>query len=150
MSRTLRVALVGALALCVPAAPAADAGTTPPLERSLVGTWRLSSFNLVDPTGAVVGRPYGSKPVGKLTYTPDRHVWVVVARRGATKEGDNALWYTGTFTVAGSTVTHRVEASSMPAAEGTDQVRRAQLAGSRLTLSAGTNPKLVLVWKRAR
>jgi Lipocalin-like domain len=73
------------------------------------------------------------------------------ARRGAAKESTNALWYTGTFTVKGSTVTHRVDASNMPPAEGTNQVRRAKLEGSRLTLSAGAAPAiLVLVWKRAR
>jgi hypothetical protein len=48
-------------------------------------------------------------------------------------------------------VTHHVDASNMPAAEGTDQVRRAKLERDRLTLSAGAAPAIVvLVWKRAR
>jgi hypothetical protein len=48
-------------------------------------------------------------------------------------------------------VTHHVDASNMPPAEGTDQVRRAKLEGNRLTLSAGTAPAiLVLAWKRVR
>ena len=75
----------------------------------------------------------------------------LVARRGTAKEGTNAVWYTGTFSVKGSTVTHHVDASNMPPAEGTDQVRRAKLEGNRLTLSAGTAPAiLVLAWKRVR
>ena len=146
MLRTLLVAL----AVSAIAAPAASAGSKPPLDRQLLGTWRLSSFNLVDRSGTVVGQPYGARPVGKITYSPDRTMWALVARRGVPKDAENALWYTGTFSVKGRTVTHHVDASNMPPAEGTDQVRQAKLEGNRLTLSAGTNPKLVLVWKRVR
>jgi hypothetical protein len=148
MSRILLAAI--AVVLLV-AAPEASAASKPSLAQRLVGTWRLTSFDVVDGSGNVVAQPMGPKPVGKLTYTADRTMWALVARRGATKDGTNAVWYTGTFTVRGSTVTHHVDASNMPAAEGTDQVRRAKLERDRLTLSAGAAPAIVvLVWKRAR
>jgi hypothetical protein len=122
------------LAIALPAAAGAE--TTGKVVHRLTGTWRLLSFVSRGPEGTTY--PFGRDAVGKLTYTRDRQVWALVARRGASKNLPDALWYTGTFAVKlkTQTVHHRVAYSAIAAWEGTDLVRGYRFHGShRLTLT---------------
>lgn len=121
----------------------------------LEGSWQLLSFVLRSTDGAL-SYPYGKDAVGKLTYTRDGNQWATVARRGASKNLPDALWYTGTFDInlERQTIIHHVLYSNISAWEGTDLVRRFKLRDGRLTLTvAPTSPggqTGVLKWKRLR
>ena len=160
--RHQRCAAAAAIAVAVPAgalvvgaggeaaarpAAAAKAGVTP--TSASVGTWRLWSAVTRAEDGTAIGKPFGSRPQGKLTYTSSGQMWALVLRRGAPRS--TALWYTGTFGVdrKGGTVARRVRYAAVEAWEGTDQVRFAEFNGRRLTLTVGAaNTGVVLSWKR--
>ena len=153
MLRSL-VACVVALLLVMTGDAAAATKPAPlnSVERELLGTWRLKSFVVRDSAGNET-KPLGSKPVGKITYSPDRTMWALVARRGATKELPDANWYTGTFRVnrKAGTVIHTVDASNITTWEGTEQVRKLELSGNRLTLSiVSADSSSILRWRRAQ
>lgn len=136
---------------------------------SLIGTWEL-----VEWTATVNGRrshPFGGNVAGRLTYTPDGHMWATLMRRdrdplesttlaGATAS-DRAsaaagyLNYSGRYTDEGERVVHHVDLSLMPNWVGDDQVRNITWRGDELELStepeAGPGGSAIvnrLRWKR--
>ena len=148
LGRTTAVSAIAALvalglAAIAIAGPSKDQSGKPKtraeVERALIGTWRLTSFPVTDPTGAVVGSLYGDDPVAKVTYTPQGDFWAFVGARdrsGAPGAGQQ-LWYTGRLEVRARAheVVHHVQYSSLPAIEGTKLVREYDLHGNRLVLS---------------
>jgi hypothetical protein len=159
----LLAAAVGAIALLgwlIGTSPAGVHGTRgadakAKVARHLEGSWRLLSFALRSPDGAL-SYPYGKDAVGKLTYTRDGNQWATVARRGVSKNLPDALWYTGSFDInlKRREIVHHVQYSSISAWEGTDLVRGFKLRDGRLTLTiAPPSPggqTGVLKWKRLR
>jgi Lipocalin-like domain len=134
-----------------------------------VGAWKLISLERRTAAGAVT-YPLGEHPVGRLTYDamgrmsaqlmrPDRPKFKADddARTGSTEEKiaayDGYTAYYGTYTVneADHTVIHHVEASLYPNWIGSDQLRKYEFSGDRLTLrvvSSGGERRLV--WERVR
>ena len=141
----------------------------PILASRLVGTWRLVDWTISADDGSV-RRPYGEQPDGLLSYTADGHMQVNIAARDRApvlaaastdaERRDRAFLsyfaYGGTWTVAGADVMHRVETALVQGLVGTNQVRRADLDGTALALSAdavsattGRTVRHVLRWRRA-
>ena len=139
-------------------------------EQSLVGTWRLCSYQAQDEDGNVT-YPFGQDAVGFLIYTPDGHVAAQLgkANRSGAIEGRWAdasadaiaaaardyYAYCGTYHVGREEVVHKVAVSLIPNWIGSDQVRRFSFQGDRLTLATPPLPidgrlqVATLVWERA-
>lgn len=133
------------------------------------GTWQLVSWELRDGDGRV-SYPMGRNPVGRLIYSGDGHMSVLITGRGRRKviPGDPVLGvpdatitvarrsisYAGSFQRSGDRVTHRVELSTFPDWVGTDQERLISWQDGCLILSAlpttvgGREQSAVLVWER--
>ncbi len=131
-----------------------------------VGTWKLVSWEVAQPDGTI-RYLYGKEVVGYLIYTadgymaaeimdPDRqqsdpHFPLEPAAAQTLPESDRAraystyVSYCGTYTVAGTTMTHHVKAGLIPSWTGRDQPRTFQFDHGRLIITAG-NQKLT--WER--
>jgi 3-hydroxybutyryl-CoA dehydrogenase len=140
---------------------------------SVVGTWRLSSFDHLNARGELVVRLYGEAPRGYLTYTEDGRFHLNVMRdgresfRGPIPEAGTAderaaafassLSYAGTWAVSSApeapVMSHRVEVSSFPNWSGVNLQRALSVSARELTLTAtsGLPPgeKVVVAWERA-
>jgi lipocalin-like protein len=136
---------------------------------ALVGAWRLLSWENRAADGQIT-YPMGADALGYLLYTADGRFSVTISRRGragfaagdllsgTTEEQARAVEgfvaYAGRYSFHGDRVIHHVELSLFPNWVGSDQERWVELAGGRLTLSAG--PLLLagkqqvpsLVWER--
>lgn len=139
---------------------------------SVVGTWRLTSFDRLDANGALVTHLYGEAPRGYLTYMNDGHFHLNVMRSArATFAGpipesgtvderaaafSSSLAYAGTWGVSSASgapvMTHRVEISSFPNWSGVHLERGLQVTARQLilTATAGLPPgeKVVVAWER--
>ncbi|MGO1051423.1 lipocalin-like domain-containing protein [Crossiella sp. CA198] len=126
-------------------------------EASLVGRWRLDWYRELDvATGATLSDPFGPNPNGRLLYTARGHMSVHLARTdGQTHGVDYYFGYTGTYTLAGDQVVHKLEISSHPELTGAEQRRGLKFEGDRLTLSTpeyvvdGRARVAALCWLRA-
>jgi lipocalin-like protein len=155
------------LMLVIPAVAAAQSAP------SLVGTWRLVSFESRDSAGGVQ-YPLGQGAVGQLTYDANGNMSAMLMkadrrpfasqdiRRGTDSEVreafDGFVGYFGTYTIdsAKHTVTHHVRGASYPNWAGGDQVRYYSIDAARLVLTTppiqigGRALTSVLVWDRVR
>lgn len=123
------------------------------MNESLVGVWRLLSYETERPDGAVV-QPFGPRVTGMLIYTADgcmsgqvmkndRAPLPAAYRKGGAAESiaaafDGYIAYCGRwrYDVSRGEVIHIVEASLYPNWVGSEQRRGVLLEGDRLTLSA--------------
>src|SRR6478672_2288287 len=119
-------------------------------EHTVVGGWRLVSFETHDGDGRV-RLPYGPAPVGYILYTGEGRMSATIMRgertpiagepgRGeATAEKARAfeeyLSYAGRYTFLGDRVVHHVEVGLWPSWVGTDLERLAEFRDNRLILS---------------
>ncbi|MFZ9086188.1 MAG: lipocalin-like domain-containing protein [Steroidobacteraceae bacterium] len=139
--------------------------------RALVGTWRLASWQVTYPDGRIT-RPFGTRPQGRLLYTPDGGMSATVTARGraplaqanprlASAEQraglfDTSFSYAGRYRVVGHRVRHDLAVAQNPALLGTPQLREARLTSGRLDLAAseplpeGGLRRHVLTWTRLR
>lgn len=161
--RICTVAVVGALTSFAAAAQNANP----------VGDWALVSMTFVGVDTGEVTRSWGANPVGQLTYsTNGRMIAVLTAdpkdRKPAALAGDKvaeeraALYasssaYSGTWSAAGNTLTHKVDIAVNQSWVGTDQVRYVRLDKDDLTIDTaptlgpdGKKYKINLVWKRVK
>ncbi len=122
-------------------------------DQRLVGVWDFSSLVVVTSSGEVI-YPYGEKLRGRLTYTRDGYMSVVLMRSdrpkfisddpfaGTQSEKADAFdsfdAYCGTYEVneQAGTVVHHIEASKFPNWLATDQVRYFEFAGDQLIMKA--------------
>lgn len=123
----------------------------------LVGTWRIASMETRSQTGEV-SQPFGTRPVGYLTYTTEGFVTVVMTSREragfasqeerATAAG-TAFAYGGRYESDGDRIHHHVEVSLNPEMCGHTLTRLVDLAGDRLMLTAeGRGVSAVMIWER--
>jgi hypothetical protein len=147
----------------------------PAIREKFVGVWKLVSCDSTDKNTGEVRYPYGSSPVGRLTYdaagrmsaqlmNPGRHavggsptVGSAAAIRSASADDMRAILtgfiaYFGTFDIDESarTVIHHVQACLIPSWVGTDLRRTYEFAGGdQLTLTASSDRVVTrLVWQR--
>ena len=117
----------------------------------LVGTWQLARWQTVYEDGTTT-EPFGPGAEGLLLYAADG--WMSAAMMAAGRPRlsrgnpraapleeraaafDTFFGYCCRWRVVDQTVEHRVTLSHNPALVGTVQVRRIQMSGRRLTLSA--------------
>jgi hypothetical protein len=133
---------------------------------ALCGSWRLVSFELRSPDGAL-SYPFGRDAVGYLFYNeqglmsaafmganrarPDSSDLADTAR-GGNFDAFNA--YCGRFEVRGDRLVHHVEVASLPQWSGQDQERIFKIDGRRLILEtpplaiASQAPTAYLIWER--
>lgn len=155
-----------ALAVVLAISPASQAQTI-----SVVGTWKLISYETVTPAG-VRTFPLGDDAIGLLIYQPSGRMSVQFMRRDRPKFKSGDAWrgsleeeraafegffsYAGRYTVdsARGVVTHHIEISSAPNYVGSDVERTFSAAGNRVTLRtpqrqlAGQTSSSILIWER--
>ena len=139
--------------------------------QNLLGSWRLEAWRTDYSDGRAPTFPYGPDAVGTLLYTPDGRMNASIGRpererlssantrlapdAEKTAAFDSYFNYAGRFEIRGDSVVHRVELSLNPNFVGSEQVRRIEFEGNRLTLSAvetdaktGTLRTHRLIWRR--
>ena len=136
---------------------------------SLVGTWRLVSFQVQDAEG-VIAYPFGRDAEGFITYTDDGRMavhfgaanrahlaepdWLAGADADIAAAARDYFAYCGAYEVHDDMVVHRVESSLIPNWIGGEQMRRVALNGDTVTLSTpptsvgGRQQVATLVWQR--
>lgn len=164
MSAGLSTGCVSGVSQSRPARP--DTATT------LVGTWRLVSFESRT-TGGEIRHQLGRAPRGQLLYDVAGHMsaQLMDPERSQFASGDLArgsdtevraamvgyIAYYGTYTLdlSRGVVTHHVQGALFPNWVGGDQVRYFKLDGNWLTITTppirigGEDSTTVLVWERA-
>ena len=131
----------------------------------LVGTWKLVSASSTT-SGERDENPYGSSPVGFLTYSEDGRVTALISYGGrkplsvgsGTEEQAEAfktfLAYAGRYALNGDKVTHHIEISSIQNYVGKDLVRSVKFQGDQITLVTPPTPvngkiqTVELIWQR--
>lgn len=135
------------------------------LRTALLGSWQLVLWTNRRPDG-VVEHPFGQDARGLISYTPDGHMSVHMARAGiapfnrppqdAPADRIMAAYlgyvgYFGRFSVDAthSVVIHHIEGAWYPDLSG-DQLRHCRIEGDRLFLEAETPTGWVTIeWRRA-
>jgi hypothetical protein len=139
----------------------------------LVGTWKLVSATSTTSAGERGEAPYGSAPIGFLTYTEDGRVSSTISYGGRKRlsvlsvgGGSTALReeqaeafktflaYAGRYTVSGDKVTHHVEISSIQNYVDKELIRKIEFRDDQIILV--TPPTVVngkiqiieLIWQR--
>ncbi len=131
----------------VRAQPADDAA------KRLIGTWKLVSVIREEVPSGIKVDLMGPNPVGFIAYGSDGRMMVLIMRSNRPKPAGNrptateaeALFrtmvsYAGSYTVAGSEVTHHVDISWNQSWAGTKQLRIFKFDGNRVTLSTPVSP----------
>lgn len=125
------------------------------MKNQAIGTWELESFEIEDPQG--LHKPWGKQSHGLLIYTENGQMSVSINRAVEPKSEneaqniyDSILFYSGTYSINDSTISHQVTQASNPQRIGKTLTRFAKLDGDRLTL---TSPKesfgtAQLTWRR--
>jgi len=132
------------------------------ISKSLVGTWRVTSYSRLTLETNEETRPFGENPTGYIQYSPDGHMVVFLSAREMPKasppysEADKAAIYSqifgayaGTYSVDGNKVTHHIVASWRPDWVGGDLIRFVELSGDKLTIKtapvvSGLTGKLIV------
>ena len=113
-----------------------------------VGTWKLAAVQLVRPDGTVT-QPFGTAPLGYLTYTADGHMHAIFMHEDL-GQTDRGTAYTATWEIRGSEVVHHVTAALVREWIGTDLARTYGFADGRMTLTAHEPDRTFeLIWQRA-
>lgn len=162
-----------AIALISVAAPASTKPNNSTIRKEFIGVWKLVSCESRDNRTGTVQYPYGTNPVGRLTYDDGGRMSAQVmkpGRRAAVGPAEAAtavsrisademrevltgyIAYFGTFSIDESTKTivHHVDASLIPTWVGSEQRRAYSFSGrNRLTLKAIREQSVnTLVWQR--
>jgi len=136
----------------------------------VVGTWRLVSASSSTVGGDKDDAPFGSSPIGFLTYTADGRMNVIISHGGrkplsvadriaapAEQRADafaTFFAYAGHYTVTDDRVIHHVEAASVQNWVGTDLIRVLRFQDEQmilLTPPISVGGKMItteLVWRR--
>ncbi len=125
--------LAGALAAGLVAQPSAAADRD-----SVLGTWKLVSYDVEVQATGEKGPVMGQHPTGYAAFLPDGRIFFVLtgeARKPGTTDKERArllstlVAYTGTYTIGGDKWTTQVEVAWDPEWVGTEQVRSFKLEG---------------------
>jgi hypothetical protein len=137
--------------------------------KDLIGTW-VATSNVSEQNG-VKSNPYGSPPLGMLIFDADGHYGLILSRpdipkfasnnrtSGTTDENKAAVQGTishfGRYTVSepDKTITFKIETSTYPNSNGTEQKRPFTLKGDELVYTVPAfsgGGSAVSTWKRAK
>jgi hypothetical protein len=154
--------ILTAIAFLLPATPALAQPA-----KDLIGAWTLVSSTVQQ--GANTIQPFGADPRGSLFFAADGRYLAMIARAGLPKfAGDNrmagtpeeykaivngAIAHFGSYAADDKTITFRIQTSTYPNWDDTEQKRSYTLAGNILTYSVGDASVgggiATLVWRRA-
>ena len=125
------------------------------MKNEVVGTWNLESFEIENTQKQV--RNWGSNTHGLLIYTADGHMSVSINKDLEKKSDveaqnifDSILFYSGTYSVDGSTIKHKVTQASNPTRIGKEMLRFAKLENNLLTLASPEESfgRAILKWRK--
>lgn len=135
--------------------------------KDLAGTW-IATSNVSEQSG-VKSNPYGDPPAGMLIFDADGHYGLVLSRKdlpkfasnsrtnGTTDENKAAVQGTiahfGQYAVSGSDIIFKIEVSTYPNFNGTEQKRPFTLKGDELTYTVPAfsgGGSAISTWKRAK
>ena len=145
--------------------------TTSQAADSIVGCWRLVSWVEVETETKSVHGAFGENPTGTLTYTPDGRMslFIIDPKRkpsSGPKSTDaeavelyrTMIAYTGSYSIEGNKVTHKIEISWNQAWTGTNQQRYIEVKDNQLTIKtppiispiSGKESVHTLMWERVK
>ena len=110
-------------------------------DSSILGTWRLASFDAEDQATGKRWPTFGKSPRGRLMLMPDGYMMVILTAEGrqpANTEADRAtafksmFAYSGKYTFDGDNFVTDVDVASLVEWTGAQQVRTCRFVGSRL------------------
>jgi len=136
----------------------------------LLGTWRLVSASGRDQSGTKTDPPFGTNPVGFLTYTEDGRVSALISYAGRKALSIGAkgpalmeeqaeafktfLAYAGRYRLSSDKIIHSIEISSIQNYVNKELIRSIKFQGNRIVLLApptmvnGKIQTVELVWER--
>jgi Lipocalin-like domain len=116
------------------------------IAESILGNWRMVSWQIEDLASGETQDALGTNPHGYVTYTPDGRVMVLVLKADRARPValvptageklalyDSMFAYAGTFTADAEKVVHHIDMSWNQCWTGTDQIRFLRLQEDRLT-----------------
>ena len=121
-------------------------------DNTIVGTWKFQSFvREVIGTGERQSE-FGERPSGYISYQPDGRMFAMLVGDNRTKPAGavptdeekaklfgSLIAYSGTYTVEGDKVTHKIDVSWNQSWTGGDQVRFYKIEGNTLTITTAIN-----------
>ena len=162
MGRTGLMALLIVIGACCTIVQAAE---------SVVGSWSLVTWVEVETDSKAVHSVFGENPTGVITYTPDGRmsVFIIDPKRkplAGPKATDaeavelyrTMIAYSGSYSIEGNKVTHKIEVSWNQAWTGTNQQRFVEVKDNQLTIKtppiispiSGKESVSTLVWERVK
>jgi Lipocalin-like domain len=140
------------------------------MSAAIFGTWKLISASATAATGKRNDSPFGTSPVGFLTYTLDGRMSAMISYGGrkhlSSTDSSSApaeeqaeafrtfVSYGGRFTLLEEKVIHHVEISSIQDWVGTNLIRSIKFQRDRIVLTAppmsvaGNLQTFELIWQR--
>jgi hypothetical protein len=110
-------------------------------DSSIIGTWRLVSFDAEDQATGERWPTFGKAPKGRLMLMPDGYMMVILTAEGrqpANTDADRArafkslFAYSGKYLLEGESFVTDVDVASLVEWTGTQQVRTCRFVGSKL------------------
>jgi hypothetical protein len=165
--------LVFVVLLSLPGLLSAQVEQANSIQQAILGTWKLVSYIREDLASGAKSDVMGDHASGFLNYGADGRMIVIIAGSDRKKPAGaiatppeaqalitSMLSYAGTYTIdsEAKTVTHHIDISWDQARTGTENVRRYELTGNRLTLTTepsidpATGQKTVrtLIWEKLK
>lgn len=131
----------------------------------LVGTWKLSGWEVLVKDDPTTSPPQWERVKGQIMYTPEGTMSMLMSNADREPFADPAYYvgtteeklqayedfrsYAGTYRWDGDRVIHFVEQSNYPNIIGVDQVRLVTLEGTTLILT-NENKSIAMRWERVR
>jgi len=131
-------------------------GPLQPLDRQVVGSWRLVSATAVDARGTPIALPYGPIPMGQLVLTETNRMMAVLCDgRTSIPAGAERAYssYCGMYSIEGDRLVTVVDAASDLTRIGSKQVRKIEMRGQCLVLTPpprADGEQRELIWERIR
>ncbi len=125
------------------------------MNKEIVGTWTLESFIIETPQKEI--RNWGTNTSGLLIYTDTDHMSVSINKDVESNSNfevqnnfNSILFYSGTYSIEGSTISHNVSQASNPSRIGKVMLRTATLEGNLLKLTSPPESfgRAILKWRK--
>ena len=138
--------LVLFLGLVLAALPSSPADRT-----TLIGVWKLLSYQTEFQDGSPKRALFGEHPTGYIVFTSEGRMMALIeaeGRKAPSTDADRAallrsvIAYTGKYRMEGNRWITTVDTAWNPAWVGTDQVRSYELVGDRLTVTSMWQPQV--------
>jgi hypothetical protein len=138
--------LVFFLGLVLAALPSSPADRT-----TLIGVWKLLSYQTEFQDGSPKRALFGEHPTGYIVFTSEGRMMALIeaeGRKAPSTDADRAallrsvIAYTGKYRMEGNRWITTVDTAWNPAWVGTDQVRSYELVGDRLTVTSMWQPQV--------